>query len=199
METVRRLAGSLRVKWHRPVPGRRPVSVCTHRTGTGGFWFQIWIVRFQRRPSGHRTVPDIVRCLTSNRNFQKSSNQLADARPGTGRCPSGHRPMFYESNCHRWEATCFCRSTYFQFSVFFISSLNIYTLFHKYRIYVNVRSTYFINIDISLLKTKNIYILLAQLRMINMQRTSAIEIFAVLSKCGFYLHHCFSQPQSFLF
>jgi len=31
-----------------------------------------------------------------------------------------------------------------------------------------------------------------------MQRTSAIQIFAVLSKCGFYHHHCQSQPQSFL-
>jgi len=28
---------------------------------------------------------------------------------------------------------------------------------------------------------------------------SAIEMFAVLSKCGFHLHHCQSQPQSFLF
>ena len=43
----------------------------------------------------------IVRCMTSARNFQKSLNKSADARPGTGRCPSGHRPMFYESNCHR--------------------------------------------------------------------------------------------------
>ena len=35
-----------------------------------------------------------------------------DARPGNRRCPSGPRPMFYESNCHRLEATCICRSTY---------------------------------------------------------------------------------------
>ena len=54
----------------------------------------------------------IVRCLTSARNFKKSLNKSADARPGTGRCPSGHLPMFYESNCHGWEATCFCRSAY---------------------------------------------------------------------------------------
>jgi len=62
-----------------------------------------------------------------------------------GRCPSVHQTMpsglllmFYESNCHRWEATCFCRSTYC------------------------------IYIDISLLKTKNIntklYISFEQLR-----------------------------------
>jgi len=25
---------------------------------------------------------------------------------------SGHQPMFYESNCHRWEATFICRRTY---------------------------------------------------------------------------------------
>ena len=34
---------------------------------------------------------------------------------------------------------------------------------------------------------------------LNMQPTSASENFAVLSKCGFLLHHCQSQPQSFLF
>jgi len=63
-----------------------------------------------RAPYGAR--PGIVRCLTSVRNFQKSLKKSAVARPGTGRCPSGHQPMFYESNCHRWEATCFCRRTY---------------------------------------------------------------------------------------
>ena len=45
--------------------------------------------------------PGIVRCLTSARNFYKSLNQSADARSGTGRPPSGHRPMFYESKYHR--------------------------------------------------------------------------------------------------
>ena len=43
------------------------------------------------------------------------------------------------------------------------------------------------------MKTKNIYtnlyIFFEQLRIINMQPTSAIEFFAVLSKCGFLLHH----------
>jgi len=64
---------------------------------------------------GHRTCGarlGIVRCLTSGRNFQKSLHKSADARPGTGRCPSGHRPMFYVLNCHRWEATCSCRRPY---------------------------------------------------------------------------------------
>jgi len=32
-----------------------------------------------------------------------------------------------------------------------------------------------------------------------MQRTRAIEIFAVLSKFGFHHHYCQSQPQSLLF
>jgi len=32
-----------------------------------------------------------------------------------------------------------------------------------------------------------------------MQRTSTIEIFAVLSNCGFHHHQCQRQPQSFLF
>ena len=42
---------------HRTVPGRRPVGVVTHRTGTGRFLFKIQIVRFEQCPSGHRTVP----------------------------------------------------------------------------------------------------------------------------------------------
>jgi len=45
--------------------------------------------------------PGNVRCLLSAGNFQISLNESADARPGTGRCPSRHRPMFYESNRHR--------------------------------------------------------------------------------------------------
>ena len=32
-----------------------------------------------------------------------------------------------------------------------------------------------------------------------MQRTSAFEFFALLSKCVFHHHHIQSQPQSFLF
>jgi len=43
------------------------------------------------------------------------------------------------------------------------------------------------------------YISLEKLRMINMQRTSAIEMFAVLSQCGIHHNHCQSQPKSFLF
>ena len=59
------------------------------------------------------------------------------------------------------------------------------------------RSTYCIYLDISLLKTKNIYetiyISLEQLRMIYMKRTSAIILLAVLSKCSFHHNHCQSQ------
>jgi len=80
--------------------------------------------------------------------------------------------MFYESNCHPWKATCFCWSTYC------------------------------IYIDILLLKTKyvnrKIYISLEQLKMINMQRKSAIESYAFLSKYGFHHHHCQSKSQYFL-
>jgi len=123
-----------------------------------------------RAPYGAR--PDIVRCLTSIKNIKKSLNKSADARPGTGRCPFGNRPMFYESNCHRWEATCFCRCTYC------------------------------IYIDISLLKNKNkntkIYISLEQLRMINMQRTSAIEFFCSLEQMWF-LSPSMSESASIFF
>jgi len=40
---------------------------------------------------------------------------------------------------------------------------------------------------------------LKQQRKKNMQRTSVIDCFALMSKCVFHLHHCQSQPQSFLF
>jgi len=51
------IEGKITSTGHRTVPGRRPAGVFTHRTGTGRFLFNIYIVRFQRRPSGHRTVP----------------------------------------------------------------------------------------------------------------------------------------------
>jgi len=51
------IEGKITSAGHRTVPGRRPAGVFTHRTGTGRFLFNIYIVRFQRRPSGHRTVP----------------------------------------------------------------------------------------------------------------------------------------------
>ena len=51
------IEGKITSDGHRTVPGRRPAGVFTHRTGTGRFLFNIYIVRFQRRPSGHRTVP----------------------------------------------------------------------------------------------------------------------------------------------
>jgi len=42
-----------------------------------------------------------VRCLQCARNFLKSLNKSKDACPGTARCQAGHRPMVYESICHR--------------------------------------------------------------------------------------------------
>jgi len=50
--------GKMTSAGHRTVPGRRPAGVCTHRTGTGRYLFKIYIVRFQRCPSGHRTMSD---------------------------------------------------------------------------------------------------------------------------------------------
>jgi len=73
--------------------------------------------------------PGIVRYLKSTRNLKMSLNKSSYAHPGTRQCPSGYWPMFYELNCHLWEATCICRSTH---------------------------CIYCIYIDISLLKTKNI-------------------------------------------
>jgi len=90
---------------HRTVPGRRLHTSDGHRTIFDWDLYRTIPTVPVRVPYGAR--PGIVRCLTSARNFKKSLNKSADARPDTGRCPSGHRPMFYESNCHRWETTCF--------------------------------------------------------------------------------------------
>jgi len=49
--------GKMTSAGYRTVSGRRPTGVCTHRTGTGRFLFKMYIVRFQRCPAGHRTVP----------------------------------------------------------------------------------------------------------------------------------------------
>jgi len=80
---------------HRSVPPRRPGGICTHRTGTGRFLFNIYIVRFQRHPSGHRTVPvrasyDVWQApgTFKNRLTNRPMPVRApdDARLGTGRC-----------------------------------------------------------------------------------------------------------------
>jgi len=95
------IEGKITSTGHHTVPGWRPAGVFTHPTGTGRFLFNIYIVRFQRRPSGHRTGPAGHHTMSDKRQeLSKLLNKSADARPGTGRCPSGHRPMFYESNCH---------------------------------------------------------------------------------------------------
>jgi len=56
--------------------------------------------------------------------------------------------------------------------------------------------TYFTSED---QKNTNIYFLQEHLRVNSMQRTSAIDIVAVFSKFGFYLHNCQSQPQCLLY
>ena len=59
---------------------------------------------------------------------------------------------------------------------------------------------YFIYIDTLYFTSEDqkykIYISLQQLRINNTQSTRGFEMFAVLSKCCFYLHHSQSQPQS---
>jgi len=124
---------------------------------------------------GHRTIfGNLNRTISTaagHRTMCEKSKELSKISLQIGRCPSGHRPMFYESNCHQWEATCICRSTYW------------------------------ICIDMSLVKIKNlnsiIYVSLEELRMNNMQRKSAIQMFAILSKSCFHIHHCQSQHQCF--
>ena len=86
----------------------------------------------QRRPSRHRTVPNLA-----SYDIRKAPRT---SRPIPVQASDDARPIFFESNCHRWKATCICRSTYC--------------------IYINYTS---------LLKTKNIntktHITLEQLRM----------------------------------
>jgi len=125
---------------------------------------------------GHRTIlvwisNRTISTAVGQRTMCEKSKELSKISIQIGRCPSGHRPMFYESNCHRWEATCIC--------------------------------TYWICIDSSLVKTKNlnsiIYVSLEELRMSNMHRKSAIEMFAIFCKCCFHIHHCQGQHQCFSF
>ena len=89
------IKGKITSAGHRTVPGRRPAGVFTHRTGTGRFLFNIYIVRFQRRPSGHRTVPgrawyDVWQAPGNFKNRLTNRPMPVrapdDARPGTGRC-----------------------------------------------------------------------------------------------------------------
>jgi len=61
------IEGKITSAGRRTVPGRHPDGVFTHRTGTGRFLFNIYIVRFQRRPSGHRTVPAGHRTMSDKR------------------------------------------------------------------------------------------------------------------------------------
>jgi len=69
---------------------------------------------------GH-LIPGIVRCLTSAGYFKNSLNKSADARPGTGRCPSGHRPMFYESNLPPVRSDVFLQRNILHVHIYFIS------------------------------------------------------------------------------
>jgi len=95
------IEGKMTSTGHRTVPGRRPTGVCTHWTGTGRFLFKNFIVRFQRCPTG-RTSYDVWQAPRTLKN-------LLINRPMPVRAPAD---VFYESNCHRWEATWFCRRTY---------------------------------------------------------------------------------------
>jgi len=53
-----------------------------------------------------------ISTAAGHRTMCEKSKELSKISIKIGRCPSGHRPMFYESNCHRWEAAYICRSTY---------------------------------------------------------------------------------------
>ena len=89
------IEGKMKSAGHRTVPGRRPAGVCTNRTGTGRLLLKMYIVRFQRCPSWHRTVPsrtshDVCQAAINFKNLltNRTMPVLApdDARPGTGRC-----------------------------------------------------------------------------------------------------------------
>jgi len=163
------MEGKMTSAGHRTAPGRRPAGVCIHQTGTGRFLFKMYILRFQRCPSGHRTVPGWA-------------SYDAWQAPGTFINILTNRPMPVRAPVDAHLGTCRC----------FMSRTATGEKRHDF-----CRSTYCIYLDISLLKTKNIYetiyISLEQLRMIYMKRTSAIILLAVLSKCSFHHNHCQSQ------
>jgi len=83
----------------------------------------------------------------------------------------------------------------------YVRNKNIFTLHTE--IIITVQLEMSIQYEMRRLKSRHIntqiYILLEQLRINNMQQTSAIDIFAVLNTCGFHLHYCQTQPHFFIF
>ena len=178
----------------RTAPGRRQeesydfLSCFRHRTVPGEVWV---LLKVPRRPYGvctHRTgtgrflfkiyIVRFQRCPAGHRTMSDKRRELLKISLQIDRCPSGHRTMPVRAPANvLWVKLPPVRSDMFL-------QKNILHL-HRYFTFKDIN-------------TKK-YILLEQLRVINMQRTSAIDFFAVLSKCVFLYHHCQSQPQSFLF
>jgi len=147
-----------------------------------------------RRPYGARPAAgkivrflinflDIVRCPDGHRTMSDKRHELSKISKQIDRCPLGHRTMPVRAPADvLWVELPPMRS-----DVFFAE--------------VHIAFTYFTS-EVQKHKYVQNYIIYSisfkQLRRINMQPKSAFEIFAVLSKCGFLLYHCQSQPQSFL-
>jgi len=105
---VRHLVASLRVKWHRPgtlrcPDGARPAFAHIGRA-PDNFCFNF--ISYDINGAHLGTVRGPARHCTMSYNRQKLS-----------KISHRHRPMFYESNCHRWETTCFCRRIYIDISL----------------------------------------------------------------------------------
>jgi len=107
-------------------------------------------------------------------NLSKILNQI-------GRCPSGHRTMP-------------ARAPADVFSVE-LPPVRSDVFLQKYILHLH---RYFSSKDQNI-NTKYIFRLSSWGWLTCNQQDSAIEFFAVLSKCGFHHYHCQGQPQSFLF
>ena len=111
------LVGSTRIKWHRPGTVRCPDGArqAFAHIGRAPDDFCLKFISYD----SNSACPGTVRCPAGHRSMSDKRRELSNISLQIVRCPSGHRTMpsrhrsmFYESNCHRWAATCFCRKTY---------------------------------------------------------------------------------------
>jgi len=130
------------------------------------------------KSEGHRAIfGNLNRTISTaagHRTMCEKGKELSKISIQIGRFASGHRLMFYKSNRLRWELS----DVYVQKYI-----LNLYR-------YVTCEDQNLNSI---------IYVSLKELRMNYLLRKSAIQMFAILSKSCFHIHHCQSQHWCFLF
>ena len=123
--------------------------------------------------AGHRTILFKLYDSNGDRPCPAGHRTMSDIRQGRSNFSlPRQRTIFYESDFHRWEATCLQKT---------------------YCIYINISLLKTKN------KIQKKDFSPERLMVINMQRTIANDFFAFLRKCGFHLNHCQSKPHFNLF